>query len=213
MIPVRSHARISVSGSDDLDAVLGVERNYGALQKGRRSHAVERDSSPRPSWKALLFWRCCVKEIPLTKGKIALVDDADYEWLMQWKWHVTTNGYAVRRERGKGKPAPFVIMHRALIGTAPGMDTDHIDGNKPNNQRNNLRMVTRSQNNANIRRAKNSTSGFKGVSFSKSRNKWSASISLNRKYFWLGYFNVAEDAYEAYCRKAKELFGEYARFE
>ncbi len=84
-----------------------------------------------------------MKEIPLTQGKVALVDDEDYEYLTQWKW--CYNRYAVRCI-GPKNHRQRIAMHQVILNPPEGLETDHIDRNKLNNQRSNLRAVTRSEN-------------------------------------------------------------------
>lgn len=142
-------------------------------------------------------------EIPLTQGKVALVDREDYEELSKYKWCAhkkLRTFYAVRNStkdfRGKGHT---IQMHRKIINCPIGMEIDHIDGNGLNNTRANLRVCTHSQNLMNIGKRSNNTSGFKGVSFDKQLKKWLASIHINCKQKNLGLFATAEDAYKAYC--------------
>src|SRR5688572_4947824 len=104
-----------------------------------------------------------MKEIPLTQGKVALVDDEDYEWLNRWKWTFqeckSGNGYAVRYSRGRRE-----YMHRLVLNAPTGTEIDHVaTGDTLNNQRTNLRVCTRAQNLANRNIGKNNTSGYKGV--------------------------------------------------
>lgn len=91
-----------------------------------------------------------MKTIPLTQGKVALVDDEDYEELSRFKWCATKNRrgkfYAVRGGPRAGGGSPTVQMHVVIAGTPAGMDTDHIDGDSLNNQRSNLRICTRAEN-------------------------------------------------------------------
>src|SRR5208337_4201723 len=100
------------------------------------------------------------REIPLTQGKVTIVDAADYEWLSQWHWSSkkdsTGNHYAVRSK---------ISMHRAILGLGLGdpRKVDHLDGNGLHNWRSNLRLATNSQNQMNRRKAVNNTWGFIGV--------------------------------------------------
>ena len=82
-----------------------------------------------------------MKEIPLTRGKFALVDDEDYEWLSQWKWYCSTTGYAVRGCKNR-----ILYMHREIAKTKPGMLTDHINRNKLDNRKENLRFCSHREN-------------------------------------------------------------------
>lgn len=141
--------------------------------------------------------------IPLTKGYNAIVDDQDYEYLMQWKWYYDI-GYAARKP-STGK----IWMHRLLCVT--NQQVDHIDGNRLNNRRNNLRSISIQDNKKNRFKSNLNTSGYKGVSWSKSANKWLAQIQCDGQHYYIGIFKYKEDAAEAYNEKALELFGKYAK--
>jgi len=153
------------------------------------------------------------KEIQLTQGKFALVDDEDYNYLIQWKWTFFKstdehNGYACIRDKKTGK---IIFMHSVLIPTPIGMQVDHINTIKSDNRRCNLRLATRSQNNANRKRyRKNRIGKYKGTRFDKRYNTWSAYITFNKKQIHLGTFKNEEDAALVYNEKAIELFGEFA---
>jgi hypothetical protein len=158
-----------------------------------------------------------MKEIPLTQGKVALVDDADYEYLMQWKWYFCKKkdgtGYARRKVYSRISAKTYrwksYWMHREIMKTPEGMDTDHRDGNKLNNQKYNLRICTNSQNQSNKRTQRNNTSTFKGVW--KSGNKWTASINVRKKRIHLGSYIDKSEAAKAYNAAALEHHGEFAR--
>ena len=152
------------------------------------------------------------KEIPLTKGYVAIVDDEDFEFLSKWKWH-EDQGYAKRSSRIEGSwPTKYKIipMHRVIMKTPDDMDVDHIDHNKTNNQKINLRNVTRSQNNMNRFSQNGSTSSYKGVCWDSNRKRWMAKIGLSGKTKYLGRFEKEEDAALAYNFAALEYFGEYS---
>ena len=155
-----------------------------------------------------------MKEIPLTQGKVALVDDADYPWLMAMgKWCAANlNGwwYAVRSERRDDDKQYTVYMHRLIMGS-PQEKVDHWCGETLNNQRYNLRLATNAQNTQNQKLRINNTSGFKGVSFSRACRKWKARITANRRITHIGFFPTRIEAALAYNAKALELFGEFAR--
>ena len=89
---------------------------------------------------------------------------------------------------------------------------DHINGNKQDNRIENLREATRSQNMINVGKSTLNKSGYKGVSFNKKMNKWTAQIKQNNKHFYLGHFDSPEKAHETYRKKATELYGEFANF-
>lgn len=149
-----------------------------------------------------------MKEIQLSQGFIARVDDADFDWLSQWSWHVLLSSpvaYAKRCELRDGKRCT-VLMHREILGF-PDAQIDHIDFDGLNNQRANLRTATQSQNC--IRKPKiRGLSRFKGVSRAKS--KWLAEIFCRGMRHRIGLFVTQEAAALAYNSKAKELFGEFA---
>jgi len=150
------------------------------------------------------------KRIPLTKGKYAIIDDGDYEWINQWKWYAHIphgkNIYAVRTEKNKCK-----FMHREILGiNDPKVFTDHINRNGLDNRRKNLRTCTIVENNRNHPSRKGSSSKYKGVSWNKKHNKWVAMIEKNRVNYYLGCFCDEKNAAIAYNQKAKELFGDFA---
>lgn len=154
------------------------------------------------------------KELVLTQGKFAVVDNEDYEYLSQWKW-CYNNGYASRgltaaEKRELGVTSGRVLMHREIMGQPNGMMIDHIDGNGINNQRSNLRICSNKENAKNQRMQRNNTSGFKGVSWIKRDKKWRAVIYYNGKLRILGTFQIKEEAADAYDRAACELYGNYA---
>lgn len=154
-----------------------------------------------------------MKNIELTKGKFAIVDDKDFDFLNQWKWHCSSHGYACRVEKETGKShadrySKNISMHRLLTDTPKGMDTDHINGNKLDNRRNNLRVCTRSQNLSNRPSTILNKSGFKGVSPHK--GKYEAGLRKDGKRVYLGIYNTPKEAALAYNDKAKELFGNFA---
>jgi hypothetical protein len=156
-----------------------------------------------------------LKQIPLTRGFFALVDDEDYEELSKHKWHINSNGYAFRNVR-----LPIVgikrykqsSMHREIVGLKSGdkRHTDHINQNKLDNRRSNLRICTCAENQRNKDRKSNNTSGFKGVSWTEVDCRWRAKITVNGKHKFLGHFLTPEAAHEAYCKAALELHGEFA---
>jgi hypothetical protein len=147
-----------------------------------------------------------MKQISLTgrngQDKYALVDDDIFEELNQFKWRYQ-NGYAVR-----SVGYDIQTMHNYIMGNPKGSDliVDHMDWDRLNNQRSNLRLVTRSQNNTNKRTQ--SKSGYRGVG--KVDNKWRAQISVKGNNVILGLFTTAEEAANAYNSKAVELFGDCA---
>ena len=155
-----------------------------------------------------------MKKIALTQGKFAIVDDEDFEWLNQWKWYLGSDGYAARTivfKRIDGKqPKKNIYMHRLLIKISKGFETDHINRNKLDNRKVNLRRVNRSQNSINISLRSNNVSGFKGVHWNKQRNKWRVKLNVNKKEIYLGLYVTQEEAALAYNQAAQKYFGEFA---
>lgn len=151
-----------------------------------------------------------MKIIPLTQGKCALVDDGDFEWLNQWKWYAhNSHGafYAARSVWVNGRYQK-TFMHRLVAGTPDDMQTDHIDRNGLNNQRANLRICIRQQNNVNI--VRHNASGYRGVYWDQKKKRWGAVISFRNQNYHLGRFVDVQDAAHAYDAKARELYGEFA---
>jgi len=154
-----------------------------------------------------------MKQIPLTQGQFALVDNEDYDFLNQFKWYANrckNTFYAERSEIIAKHTKKTIIMHRLIMNPSDEMEIDHIDHNGLNNQKANLRVVTSSQNNMNQQPRRNISSIFKGVYWKKQVNRWVASIGYNQKVIHLGYFEKEIDGAIAYNKKAVELFGQYA---
>lgn len=151
-----------------------------------------------------------MKQIPLTQGKFALVDDEDFEELNKYKWY--WDRYYARRSMprtSKGNQQGSK-MHRVIINTPKGMHTDHIDGNKLNNQKSNLRICTNAENCRNSGKRKNNHSGYKGVHWFARGKKWKSCICVNYKIIHLGSFDNKIDAAVSYNEAAKKYFGEFA---
>ena len=153
-----------------------------------------------------------MKKISLTKGFVALVDDEDYDFLTQWKWRLK-GGYAARsmnlgRVNGKQR-TKTIFMHRVIMNTPDGMETDHSDLDKLNNQRNKLRICSASENRQNRPPQCNNKHNAKGVSLRK--GKWHASIVSNKKRINLGTFDSFDKARDAYNNAAILHHGAFAR--
>jgi hypothetical protein len=154
------------------------------------------------------------RAIPLTQGKHAIVDEADYEWLMQWQWFGMKRRYgwyAYRKESMPDGTRRIVAMHRAILDVPNQLHVDHRDLDGLNNTRANLRPATPTENVRNRRTPKNNSSGYKGVDFHKASNKWRARINVDSKCIELGFFGSPEEAAAAYNQAATERHGEFAR--
>ena len=155
-----------------------------------------------------------MREIPLTQGKVAVVDDADYEWLSRYRWmaSMARAGYwrAVRWVGTRAKHRA-VFMHREIIGAQPGQLVDHRNGDGLDNRRANLRACSSRQNQQN-RRGSWAASGYKGVhQLHRLLSKpWVAQIQVEGRSMHLGYFATPEEAAEAYDAAATTHFGDFA---
>ncbi len=147
--------------------------------------------------------------IPLSQGKVSLVDPEDFVIYSKYKWY-SSHGYAKRSETVDGQEQS-IFLHREIMGNPEGKVIDHINGDRADNRRENLRICTHEENFLNSRpnRGKRS-SKYKGVSWHKRSGKWHARTSMNRRRIHIGTFDCEKDAARAYNEKVEELFGEYA---
>ena len=152
-----------------------------------------------------------MKTIPLTRGKVCVVDDGDYAELSKYKWHCTRQGYAGRNTLTDGART-VVLMHRILLNPPDGREVDHCSTNKIDNRRCNLRVATRAQNSANKGLTKSNTSGRKGVWWDSLLKKWRAAIYTNGRRVYLGCFLKLEDAGTAYEGAAIHYHRNFARW-
>ena len=154
-----------------------------------------------------------MKHITLTKGKVAVVDDEDYEWLSKYKWCFNGYGYAVRgrkkHEKVNGRRG-VIFLHREVMKTPTGMITDHINKNTLDNQKKNLRICTPSQNNQNMKVRKDSFSGERGIRYITDRptlkKRWLARIQYNYKQINLGYYKTMKEAIAARKMAVEKLW-------
>lgn len=156
-----------------------------------------------------------MKKIKLSTGHYTLVDDVDFERLSQYRWQLHSGGYAFRAAyipasksiTGK-KRRKTVYMHRLIMDNPENKMIDHINKDKLDNRRTNLRVVTASQNQMNSRRRQ--ASGFKGVYYVKERNIYRVILGFKHKAKTVGWFKNKIEAAKAYNSAALELYGEYA---
>ena len=154
-----------------------------------------------------------MKEVPLTQGQVALVDDEDFERLSDHKWCAQWHPRRQLFVAVRSTPRPnrmTILMARQVMNAPPGMEVDHRDHNTLNNQRGNLRICTVSQNQGNARNRAGCSSQFKGVCWDRQKQKWLARIRKNYKLHHLGRFNDETEAARAYNQAAVEMFGEFA---
>lgn len=145
-----------------------------------------------------------MRKIPLTRGKFALVDNADFQSISGFNWQACPHRrtwYARRAQKPQS-------LHQFIMGIN---GVDHVNGNGLDNRRSNLRPATNSQNAMNRRKPRGTLSKFKGVTWNRSANKWHAQIKLNGKLKYLGVFSIETDAAKAYDGAASDLFGSFAR--
>lgn len=162
----------------------------------------------------------CMKVIPVKMRNIkasraCFVDDEDYEMLKNRKWSENGNGYPrngfTNRILNPNKQQIFVMMHRVIMWSPDGMVIDHIDGNKLNNQKKNLRVCSPTDNKRNRGMSRRNTSGYKGVYWQRANKKWYAAINTDERFLNVGSFENKEDAARAYNAAASKYHGEFAK--
>lgn len=155
-----------------------------------------------------------MKKIKLTgihtnKNSYAIVDDDLV--LPSGKWSLTWNGYAIKRIGGrKGKT---YTMHGFIMNVPKGKTVDHINGDKLDNRKENLRICSQSENLMNRGKQKNNSSGYKGVRYRKDVNRFIVEIGYGGKGHYLGCFKSAKEAYKVYIKACKEYHKQYATFD
>lgn len=145
----------------------------------------------------------------MNKGYISLIDDEDIENVNKFKW-TYAHGYALSSYRKSLNVRGFIYLHRLIMKPPKDKVIDHINGNRLDNRKSNLRICTNRQNLMNRGAQKNSFSKYKGVGFHKETNKWRAYIKNNGPFIHLGLFKTELEAAMAYNNAAMKNFGRYA---
>lgn len=155
-----------------------------------------------------------MKTIQLTKGARAIVDNEDYDYLSQFHWHLHNQGYATRSHvyyRDGKKVNSKIYMHRDITTVQQGYDIDHVNHNKLDNRRCNLRICTRSQNMLNSKKHKDAMSSkFKGIYYEKRRKHFVVRIRLNGRTEYIGSFQSETVAALAYNQAVQTYHQEFA---
>ena len=194
----------------DVERTYGVRRRTVALaarRLGVKLRNGREQERPRVLYDCASVPKGAVA-IPLTRGQVALVDEGDAEWVAQQRWHADFEGYAATStwdgQRHK------LRLHVAIMRPPEGHEVDHINRNRLDNRRSNLRLATHAQQADNSTKRK-SKSGLKGAH--NNQGHWRARITHRGVEHHLGYFPTPESAHEAYKEAAARLKGEFARFE
>jgi hypothetical protein len=149
--------------------------------------------------------------IELTRGFVTEIDDPDFGLIARYRWHATGSGdyiYAATKVSSR----KLLYLHRLLLGAPAETSVDHINGNRLDNTRKNLRTCSHAENMRNRRTNENSKSGVKGVYWDARRNKWRSGIKANGIKYDLGAYQTLEDAAAAYAKAAAQLHGQFASY-
>jgi hypothetical protein len=144
------------------------------------------------------------RKIPLGRGLYALVDDDDYERVSKFNWHLHQSA-----DRDGYYASSNVKMHRLIINAPHGSVVDHINGNKLDNRKENLRFCTHAENAQNTR-SRGGSSRYKGVHYNRKNKKWMGAFVFNGTYYYCGMHDSEKDCARAVDKKRKEVCGEFA---
>lgn len=144
-----------------------------------------------------------IREVKLTKNAFAIVDEDDFEKINKYKWHLSSTGYAHRQNKMiKGIRKGRIMMHRIIVNCPENKVVDHINGNKLDNRKSNLRICTYAQNLWNTK--------IFGITFLKNENKWQVRCQNNGKRMFLGSFIDINEALKRRRDYIKNTRGQYA---
>ncbi len=155
-----------------------------------------------------------VARIPLTRGREAVIDAADAATADLYTWYTIPAGetaYAATTIRDADGVSKRIYLHRHLLSATSGFEVDHRNGDGLDNRRANIRLATQAENRRNKGRSAQNKSGLKGASWNENAGKWEANIRFSGKRQYLGLFETAQLAHEAYAAAAHALHGEFAR--
>lgn len=156
-----------------------------------------------------------IVHVPLTQGKVALIDEEDAERVLAFKWCAEFSGENSVSSRWYArhffKNGQNIRLHRFVVNASPGTMVDHKNGDGLDCRRSNLRQCVKANNSQNCVLRVNNTSGFKGVTFDKRRNHWYARIKVDGKEIHFRSTNTAEESALIYDEAARIYYGEFAR--
>lgn len=206
----RWHCKCDCCNECDVDGHSlrnGMTKSCGCLHSERVSESNSKNFSKTNEFT-------CFNDsiIVKTSTGIEFLIDKDDEWVLKnFCWHIDGNGYVCTTCVNKQfSEKVSYLLHRLLTNCPDDKVVDHINGNKLDNRKSNLRIVTQSQNCMNKQVRSNNTSGITGVSYCKRSNNWRSRICVNRKSIVLGYFNNFDDAVSARKAAEEKYFGEYS---
>lgn len=151
-----------------------------------------------------------MKTILLSSGDEVLLDNEDYRRLKSYTWGLV-GGYAARWVILSDKSKKCVLMHREIVQPPEGMQVDHINRDRFDNRRANLRVCTHAENMRNRSLHKNNKSGVPGVCWHKSKGKWQVQVRMDGKLHFFGFFDDKEEAIQVRNNAVRRLHGEFAR--
>lgn len=139
-------------------------------------------------------------------GFTAIIDDSDYGCVSKYRWSVKIGGTGIKYGHRVDKNNKSIYLHRYIMKAKKGQTVDHINRNGLDNRKANLRFCTTAENIMNSKMFKHNTSGYKGVTWDKFRNKWASQIQFSQKHIYLGRHESLEDAVRSRKQAEKQFF-------